>query len=70
MKITQQLGIEPIIKSMQKTGRKSDALKYFYGRFSNTIKIRDFAVPAILADLDCVTVVLHCLTSNKVPILS
>ena len=48
MKFIPVLGIEPVIKLMQKTGWKLDVLRYFYGRFSNTIKIRDFAVPAIL----------------------
>ena len=48
MKFTQQLGIEPNIRSMQKTRTKSDVLRYFYGRFSDATKIRDFAVPAIL----------------------
>ena len=48
MKFTQVLGIEPVIKLMQKNRWKSDVLRYFYGRFANTIKIRDFAVPAIL----------------------
>ena len=48
MKFTQQLGIEPDIKYMQKTGSKSDVFRYFNGRFSDANKIRDFAVPAIL----------------------
>ena len=48
VKFTQQLGIEPDIKYMQKTGSKSDVFRYFNGRFSDATKIRDFAVPAIL----------------------